>query len=257
MQIRTLSSAVTDNYFYLVADDDGTECALIDAVDAEVAIRELESLGIPLSYLVNTHGHPDHTGGNAELKDRTGAPICAHVGDQAWVGSVDRLLNDRDELRLGSESLSVLHTPGHTPGHISLFTKGHLFCGDTIFLAGAGNCRFGGNAEILYQSFADIFTALSDETIVYPGHDYSIRNLEFALALDPACDAARLKLAEARKATGICLSTIAEERSYNPFARVHLEAFRQAFHTSHPAAASPQDDPKTVFVALRGLRDNW
>lgn len=257
MKIHILSSEVTDNYFYLLTADDSSDGALIDPVDAEVALRAVESNGVHLRYLVNTHGHPDHTRGNGLVKEKTGAVICAHEDDRSWVGAVDQSLSHGDVLKLGDETLSVLHTPGHTPGHISLYTPGHLFCGDTIFVAGAGNCRFGGDPRRLYRTFVDTFDALPDDTLIYPGHDYAATNLKFSLALDPGCRAARDKLEQALETGGHCLATLREERSYNPFARVHEVGFQEALRRAHPEAIGAGDDPEKVFVAVRGLRDNW
>ena len=257
MQIHILSSTVTDNYFYLLAADDGGEGALIDPVDAKVALKAVDRHKIELRYIISTHGHPDHTRGNGPVKEKTGASLCAHEDDRSWVGAVDRVLSHGDELPLGGEVLSVLHTPGHTPGHISVYTLGHLFCGDTIFVSGAGNCRYGGNPRRLYRSFVDIFDALPDDTRIYPGHDYAATNLKFALTLDPGSQAARDKLEQALEADGHCLATLGEERSYNPFARVHEADFQKALRKTHPDAIGPQDDPERVFVAVRGLRDNW
>lgn len=257
MQIHVLQSTVSDNYFYLLAGDDGSDGLLIDPIDADVALAALERHGVSLRYLVNTHGHPDHTRGNGRVQAQTGVPLYAHQGDQSWIGTVDHPLDAGDTLEVGDTRLQVLFTPGHTPGHISLFAPGHLFCGDTIFIAGAGHCRFGGHPPTLYQTYRDVLAHLPDDTTVYCGHNYAVRNLEFALSLDPNSEPAKDKLAAARTTEGHCLATLGEERRYNPFMRVGDEAFLASLRSSHPDAVPDDADEQSVFVAIRGLRDNW
>lgn len=257
MQLHVLKSTVGDNFFYLLAADDGADGLLIDPVDAKTALAAVSQLGIHLRYLVNTHGHPDHTAGNSEVVDATGVEVYAHDGDKGWIGKVDHCLDEGDDIQVGDTALRVLHTPGHTPGHISLYTPGHLFCGDAIFVAGAGNCRFGGNPGVLYATFANKFGALPGDTVIYPGHNYAPRNLEFAQSLDSGCEAVETKLVEARQTVGHCLATLAEERAYNPFMRLSDPNFRKAFQQTHPDVIGDSSSDEDVFVALRGLRDTW
>ena len=257
MKIRTIASQITDNYFYLLYAEDGTDGLLIDPVDAESALKVLDEEGVSLRYLVNTHGHPDHTRGNDRIQSETEAPLYAHRGDRGWIGKIDCDLKPGDELEVGETRLKVLFTPGHTPGHISLYTEGHLFCGDTIFLSGAGNCRFGGDASALYRTFEEVITGLPDETIVYPGHDYSVRNLEFALSLEPGNRAAQRKLEETQSREDLCLSTLGEERGYNPFMRVHNAGFLESLENHCPTALKAGRSPENIFVSVREQRDNW
>ncbi len=257
MQVHVLKSTIGDNYFYLLAADDGSDGLLIDPVDAKTALEAVSRLGIQLRYLVNTHGHPDHTAGNREVVEATGVEVYAHADDTGWIGEVDHCLAVGDKVPVGETALRVLHTPGHTPGHISLYTPGHLFCGDAIFVAGAGNCRFGGNPGVLYTTFADKFAALPGDTLIYPGHNYAPRNLEFACALDPGCEAGANKLRDAQGAPGHCLATLDEERAYNPFMRVSDPNFRKAFQQTRPGVIGDSSSDEEVFVAIRGLRDTW
>jgi hydroxyacylglutathione hydrolase len=257
LNIRTIASQVTDNYFYLLFAEDGSDGLLIDPVDAESALQVLEEEGIQLRYLVNTHGHPDHTRGNGRIQSETQAPLYAHLGDRGWIGEIDCVLNPGDELEVGETRLKVLFTPGHTPGHISLYTEGHLFSGDTIFLAGAGNCRFGGDANVLYRTFQNTLAELPDETIVYPGHDYSVRNLEFALHLEPGNQAAQKKLSDTQGQAELCLSTMGEERTYNPFMRVDNSEFLASLKSHCPAALQAGRSPENIFISMRGQRDVW
>ncbi len=255
MQVHVIQSQVTDNYFYLLSADDGSDGLLIDPVDPDAALAAVKAHGITLRYLVNTHGHPDHTRGNGAVMAAASVPLYAHAGDAGWIGAVDHPIGAGERFQIGATTLEVLETPGHTPGHISLYTPGYLFCGDTIFTAGAGNCRFGGDPCILYRTFCDVFDPLPGNTLVYCGHNYAVRNLEFATEFEPDNPALLAKLEEVRAATGQVVTSLAEERSFNPFMRTGNEAFLASIAVTRPDF--PTRDPEALFVALRGARDTW
>jgi hydroxyacylglutathione hydrolase len=253
MQIHVIQSGVSDNYFYLLAADDGGDGILIDPIDPDAALATMSKQGLTVSRLLNTHGHPDHTGGNKKIQAELGVPLYAHAADAGWIGEIDTILSAGDTLDVGGDTLTVFHTPGHTPGHISLYTPGHLFCGDVIFVGGAGNCRFGGDPPVLFQTFRDVISSLPGETLIYPGHDYSVRNLEFALSLLPGNEAAIEKLEQARGESGLTQSTLAEERSYSPFMRLDDPILGESLTRE----GSGPDDAEAAFVKVRSLRDRW
>ncbi len=255
MRVHVIASGKTDNYFYLLSSDDGSDGLLIDPIDPDAALAALEAHGVDLRYVVNTHGHPDHTGGNAAVVAATGAPVYVHAGDAGWLSSYDELLAGGDTLAVGDVSLDVLETPGHTPGHISLYTPGHLFCGDTIFVGGAGNCRFGGDPAALFRTFRDVLASLPGTTTIYPGHDYARTNLAFAASLEPENAAREKKLASLDGGRGHTLATLDEERAYNPFLRTADADFVEILRAHRPELVG--DDPEATFVALRRARDQW
>jgi hydroxyacylglutathione hydrolase len=173
MIVRQLEVGFMDNFSYLVGCETSRQAMVIDpAGDAQEIVALAGSLGLTIVLIVNTHGHGDHTAGNAGLKALTGAQIVIHELDADGYPSADRRLSDETSLQLGDISFDVLHTPGHTPGGICLYAEGHLFTGDTLFVGDSGRTDLkGGNRPTLGASIRRLMR-LPEETIVWPGHDY-------------------------------------------------------------------------------------
>jgi hydroxyacylglutathione hydrolase len=173
MIVRQLEVGFMDNFSYLVGCETSRQAMVIDpAGDAQAIVALARSLGLTIVLIVNTHGHGDHTAGNAGLKALTGAQIVIHELDADGYPSADRLLSDETSLQLGDISFDVLHTPGHTPGGICLYAEGHLFTGDTLFVGDSGRTDLkGGHRPTLGASIRRLMR-LPEETIVWPGHDY-------------------------------------------------------------------------------------
>ena len=129
--------------------------------------------GFSITQILNTHEHRDHTDGNAGVVAATRAQVLAHAGAAGRIGGVDRGLARGDVIKVGrTVELEVLDTPGHTRSHVCLLAHGDspaLFCGDTLFNAGAGNCHNGGDPGLLYETFVNQLARLPDATRVYPG----------------------------------------------------------------------------------------
>ncbi len=265
MHIQPLASTRSDNYFYLLHTDSGTgtkEAILIDPIDAQVALDAVAAQGLELKMVVNTHWHPDHVGGNQQvLEAHPNATLAIPALEQDHISGGDTLLHDGDTISLGEEELQVILAPGHTHGHICLRHKHHLFSGDVIFVAGAGNTRFGGDPSKLYQSFRDVLHPLPDETIFYPGHNYARNNLAFCLNLEPDNEAARNFEAEIQGREGLILSTLGQEKTWSPFMRASAPSLQARLRQHHPeawaAAGAKADDAERAFVAVRFLRNQW
>lgn len=280
MQVEILASSITDNFFYLLCDAQG-RAVLVDPVDGERAVEFVRAKGMHVESVVNTHFHHDHIGGNdvvfqafPEATLLAGALDAAPI-EGAQARAVDRKLYAGDAVAVGSYQVRVLDTPGHTAGHISLLGERHLFSGDTIFAGGVGNCRFGGDAGVLYQTFRDVVSALSDAVIFYPGHDYALRNLEFILMLEPGnpsvkalLDQERARVEAAKQAQVapkdrvLHRRTLGEERAYNPFLRVDDLRFRDGLKAAHPQVYAAelqrsQTPAEAAFRTLRTLRNDW
>jgi hydroxyacylglutathione hydrolase len=243
-----------DNYAYLLAA--GEDAALVDPGDPVVALGMAAAHGVHPKWILHTHGHPDHAGGSAALRARIGARVLGHGGD------ADRFAPDEDlagkaDLALGALRLRVHEAPGHTPGSVLLECGGRLLTGDTLFWAGCGNCRSGGDPRRLARTFLGTIAALPGALEVHPGHDYALANLGFALDLEPGNAAIRTRLETARLShaagTEPPAPTLEGERAVNPFLRVRAPAVRaEVLRRSGLPASAPDED---VFVALRALRD--
>lgn len=181
-------------FCYIVGCEETLACVLIDpAGSAEQVLRVLSRKKLGTRYIINTHGHPDHTCGNQLIQEKTGAKIVMHEADARLFDTpaarvmarqmgfrpsppVDWRVREGDLISFGRETLQVIHTPGHTPGGICLYGRGNLFTGDTLFVGAAGRADLpGGSLEILLQSFRDKIMTLPDDTVIRPGHDYGDR----------------------------------------------------------------------------------
>ncbi len=196
-------------FSYLVGDEDAGEALFIDpADDTEMLLGEAKSHGLTVKYIVNTHAHVDHIMGNAEMVKMTGAKIIIHKKDAPLLvrqppdllsmfkakpsPPADILAEDGDLIRVGKVELKVLHTPGHSPGGMSLYTDGMVLTGDTLFVGAVGRTDFPGSSlEVMEASIRTKLYTLPGETIVYPGHNYG----------------------------STASSTIQHERRHNPFVR--------------------------------------
>jgi len=163
---------------YVVGCEETKEAAVIDPgleseAETEQILDYIKQNGFHIKYIINTHGHPDHTSGNAVMKEATGAPILIHENDAERVHA-DRKLHDGDVLHVGNFKLVVLHTPGHTKDGISLLGDNVVFTGDTLFAGSVGRTDFlGGSFQELMQSIKTKLLPLPDSFKVYPGHESS------------------------------------------------------------------------------------
>jgi hydroxyacylglutathione hydrolase len=250
------------NFHYLVACEETGEALAVDPLEWRMCLDAARRRGWEITQIVNTHEHQDHTGGNAGLKAATGAQVLAHAGAAARIGGVDRGLNRGDVIRVGrTAELEVLDTPGHTMTHICLLAHAAepaLYCGDTLFNAGAGNCYNGGDPQALYDTFVTQLARLDDATRVFPGHEYLARNLEFTLDREPGNrDAAALLEAErGTDPAAARVTTLAEEKRINSFFRLQNPQVIARLREKFPDLGE-QPDARTVFVRLRELRNRW
>jgi len=250
------------NFNYLIACPETGQAIAIDPLDHRKCLARAKQRGWDITRIVNTHEHGDHTGGNRAMVAATGAKLLAHHKAGERIPGVDRGLHAGDVIRVGhTVELECLDTPGHTMSHVCLLAHTEqpaLFCGDTLFNAGAGNCHNGGHPEELYGTFAQQLDALDDDTRIYPGHDYIANNLEFTLDREPDNQRAAQLLAtiRAQDPDHARITTLGEEKTVNTFFRLRSVTVIARLRETFPDLPD-QPDAKTVFLKLRELRNRW
>lgn len=211
-----------DNYVWLVRDEGSGETAAVDPSVGAPVMEAAEARGWTIGQVLNTHWHPDHTGGNQAIKEAIGAPVTG-PGEVRRVFQLDRIVSEGSRIAVGSWEAEVWEIPAHTAGHIAFhFERAKaVFVGDTMFAMGCGRL-FEGTAEQMYSNLQRL-AALPDETRVYCGHEYTLANARFAVTVEPDNEALAERLARvaaARERGEVTLpTTIGEERATNPFMR--------------------------------------
>lgn len=250
------------NFHYLVACAETGEALAIDPLDWRKCLAAARARGLTITQILNTHEHRDHTGGNEPLREATGARVLAHAGAAGRIGNVDVGLTRGAVVRIGrTVELECLDTPGHTLAHVCLYARGDtpaLFCGDTLFNAGTGNCRHGGHPELLYETFTQQLARLPDSTRVYPGHEYLERNLAFTLDREPDnTHAAALHATAALQDPATApVTTLGEEKRINTFFRLQNPQVVARLREAFPDLPD-EPSPREVFLRLRELRNRW
>lgn len=252
-------AAFSDNYIWLLHDDDGAH--VVDPGDAAPVLAALEAREMTLATIILTHHHFDHVGGVKALKERTG---CRVIGpDNSAISDVDETVRDGDVCSVGSYRFEVIAVPGHTLDHIAYYQDSRhngddplLFCGDTLFAGGCGRI-FEGDPPMMYGSLQRL-AALQGNTRVYCAHEYTLANLAFARAADPDNAALRVRLetAQALRRSDIPTvpSTVRLELDTNPFLRGDQPGPREALlQHGRETGGSPVE----VFAALRAWKDEF
>ena len=213
--------AFSDNYLWLVHDDESGETAVVDPGDAGPVLAEAERRGWIVGQVWNTHWHPDHTGGNLAVYEATRARISGPSDER--IPGREVALSESDEVKLGKHVGRVIAVPGHTLGHIAIiFDEERLaFVGDTLFAMGCGRL-FEGTPQQMYESLRRI-AELPQDARLYCAHEYTLSNARFAAHAEPENKdiAARLAEVEALRAAGKMTvpTTVAEDRATNPYVR--------------------------------------
>lgn len=251
--------AFQDNYLWLLHRDGAA--AVVDPGDGAVVQAALEQRGLALKAILVTHHHADHIGGLPLLSRHwQGVPILGPRAEGQKIPGLTRLLDDGDRVvlpELGLD-LAVLAVPGHTLGHIAYHEarQGLLFCGDTLFAGGCGRL-FEGTPRQMYNSLQRL-AALDGATRVYCAHEYTLSNLDFARAVEPAsavlaAEIERVRALRARHEPSLP-STLQRERAVNPFLRAGLPALAES---AGAHAGKPLPDAVEVFAELRRWKDGY
>ena len=214
---------LSDNYVWLVHEAQSGETMVVDPAVAAPVLEEAESRGWKITQIWNTHWHPDHTGGNAEIKQATGCHISGPAAEHARIPTLDTLLKEGDIVKLGDVEAQVIEVPAHTAGHIAFHVadENAVFVGDTLFAMGCGRL-FEGTAAQMFDNMKRL-SKLPGETMVYCAHEYTESNGRYAVVAEPDNEAltARMDAVLAARAKGEATvpTTIALEQATNPFMR--------------------------------------
>ena len=249
--------AFSDNYIWLIRN--GRAAAVVDPGDAAPVLAYLAREGLALTAILATHHHKDHVGGVAALVERFAVPVFGPAREAIPARTAALAEGDRIDVPGIGVVLRVLDIPGHTAGHIAYVGDvdgAALFCGDTLFAAGCGRL-FEGTPAKMWDSLSKL-AALDPATRVYCGHEYTLANLAFAAAVEPASAALAARTAAAietrRRGQPTLPSTIADELATNPFLRAGAEAPRRAAE-ARAGRALPR--PVDAFAVLREWKDGF
>jgi hydroxyacylglutathione hydrolase len=224
MKIEIIS-CLKDNYSYLIIDEEKKIACVVDPSEAKPIIKYLDEKKINLRFILNTHHHFDHVGGNVELKKKYKAKVVGYKDDRKRIPEIDILLEDQEIWKEENFELKVIYVPGHTLGHICFhFPKEKiLFTGDTLFSLGCGRLFEGSNSQ-MYESLKKL-KKLPLDTKIFCGHEYTLANSKFCIAYDNKNEKLKTKILEIKKKISNNLptipSSIKEELECNIFLRAN------------------------------------
>ena len=196
-----------DNYSYLIIDENNNAC-VVDPSEAKPVIDLVERESINLEYILNTHHHYDHIGGNEELKERYNSIVVGYNGDAKRIPGIDVLVENNQVWKGDNFEAKIIHIPGHTTGHISFyfFNEKIIFTGDTLFSLGCGRI-FEGTYQEMFESLNKI-KSLPEDTKIYCGHEYTLQNSKFCIKHDPTNSNLQNKILEITEKLENALPTI-------------------------------------------------
>jgi hydroxyacylglutathione hydrolase len=251
---------LADNYAYLIVDPTTREAAVVDCAEAAPVLDEVERQGAHLTTVLATHHHFDHVGGNRDLLTRVaGLRVFGSAADAPKIPGITHRLADGDDLAVGTLRANAILIPAHTSGHVAYhFAESRaVFTGDTLFAGGCGRL-FEGDAAQMMGSLGKL-AVLPDETRVYCGHEYTLKNLQFAAELEPGNRDLQAKLERVRalreRHQPTVPSTIGEEKATNPFLRTQSPELAASVRGRVPNL--PSGDAVALFAAVRTLKDRY
>ena len=219
-----------DNYSYLIIDKSNNYACVVDPSEAKPIINFVEKENINLKYILNTHHHFDHVGGNKNLKKKYNSVVIGYKDDANRIPEIDILLEDNQIWKADNFEAKIMHIPGHTTGHICyhFFKEKLIFTGDTLFSLGCGKL-FEGTYQDMFSSLKKI-KKLSQDTKIYCGHEYTLQNSKFCIEYDPENTKLKNKITEIKKKLKNNLptipSTLKDENECNIFLRAKdVESF--------------------------------
>ena len=245
---------LNDNYSYLIHDQISNTVAIIDPSEFLPCDKIINKNYQKLDFILNTHHHYDHVGGNEELKNKYNSKVLGFENDKNRIPNIDTALKDNQEFKIGTLNFTTIFVPGHTRGHIAFYCQKEkvVFSGDTLFSLGCGRV-FEGTYKQMFQSLNKLKN-LPGETKVYCGHEYTFKNLEFCLKFNPNNNFLKKKKnnieLNLKNKKPTIPSTIADEIKANIFFRVDDPDVKKAINLENSSDIE-------IFTKLRDLKDNF
>ena len=253
MQVTAIP-CLTDNYAYVISDNNSKIVGVVDPSEASPVVSFLKKQNLKLNYILNTHHHFDHIGGNLELKKIYNAKVVGFIGDKHRIPEIDITLSNNEKWIFGNETVKILHIPGHTLGHICFFFEKEkiAFTGDTLFSLGCGRIFEGDHNQMLTS--LNKIKKLPKDTMIYCGHEYTYKNAKFCIKYDSGNIDLKNKFEKIKKLRSSNLSTIPskleDELKTNIFLRCDQKDLKIKLNMKN------QEDLK-VFRKVRDLKDNF
>ena len=245
---------LNDNYSYLLKDNQTDTVAIIDPSELGPCVKKINQKYKKLDFILNTHHHFDHVGGNVELKKKYGSKILGFEKDKDRIPKIDILLKDEQEFKIGNLNFRTLFIPGHTSGHIAFYLEKEkvVFTGDTLFSLGCGRV-FEGTYQEMFNSL-DRIKNLPGDTKVYCGHEYTKNNLGFCLKFNPnnnyLKDKEKALEAKIKNGEPTIPSTVKDEIQTNIFLRYDDLDVKDTLNLKNASDLE-------IFTKLRDLKDNF
>jgi len=245
---------LNDNYSYLLQDEISNTVAIVDPSEFAACDKIIDKNYKKLDFILNTHHHYDHVGGNEELKKKYNSKILGFENDKNRIPGIDEVLKDNQNFKIGTLNFTIIFIPGHTNGHIAFYFKKEkiIFTGDTLFSLGCGRV-FEGTYEQMFKSLKKLKN-LPDNTKVYCGHEYTYKNLEFCLTFNPNNNFLKKKKSDIelslKNKKPTIPSTIGDEIKANIFFRFNDPDVKKAINLENSSDIE-------IFTKLRDLKDNF
>ena len=245
---------LNDNYSYLIKDNQTNTVAIIDPSEFSPCDKKINQKYKKLDFILNTHHHFDHIGGNAELKDKYGSKVLGFEKDQKRIPEIDILLKDGQQFKIGNLNFKTIFVPGHTSGHVAFYFEREkvIFTGDTLFSLGCGRV-FEGTYQQMFNSLNKI-KSLPGDTKIYCGHEYTKDNLKFCMRFNPnnkyLKDKKKFLEVRIKEKKPTIPSTIKDEIQTNIFLRYDDPDVKDALNSKKASELE-------IFSKLRDLKDNF
>lgn len=249
-------NALSDNYIFLIHDPENQTAAVVDPAESAPVLKQLDALQAELTVIFNTHHHADHVGGNRQLLQHyPDVVVYGSAEDKGRIPGQQVYLSEGDTVTFAGRSAQVFFVPGHTRAHIAYYfppadgeTWGELFCGDTLFAGGCGRL-FEGTPAQMVDSLSKL-RQLPDTTRIWCAHEYTLKNLKFALTVDGENPELQNRVAQVeavrKRLEATVPSELGLEKHTNPFLRWDQPALQ---------TAAKSQDAVTTFARIRGMKD--